>query len=109
MKVWIAVLSILGGLSGLVSGFLVTAGGAMFGDNAMASDGSAVFWLSALAIILGFTAMIPKLKRLSGIVLIVISFYGFVANGLFFTVAFIFLIIAGCMATFAKKKKVEVQ
>lgn len=104
MKVWIAVLSILGGLSGLVSGFLVTAGGSMFGEADMANDGAAVFWLSALAIILGFTAMVPKLKRLSGIALIVISLYGFVANGLFFTVAFIFLIIAGCMASFGKKK-----
>jgi hypothetical protein len=105
MKIWIAILSILGGLAGLTSGFLVTAGGAAFGDNAMASDGAAVFWLSVLAIFLGFLSWLPKLKKLSGFALIAISLYGFVVNGLFFTVAFIFLVIAGCMAAFSKNKK----
>lgn len=104
MKIWVAVLSILGGLAGLLSGFLVTAGGAMFGEEQMANDGSAVFWLSAIAIFLGFISW--KFKKIGGWGLIIISLYGFYANGLFFTVAFIFLFIAGIMALLMKKKKV---
>ncbi|MBS4221829.1 hypothetical protein [Lederbergia citrea] len=103
MKVWVAVLAVLGGISGLVSGFLVTAGGSLFGDDAMASDGSAVFWLSALAIFLGFTAW--KWNKISGIALIIISVVGFFMNGLFFTLAFIFLLIAGILSMRLKKRQ----
>lgn len=101
MKIWVAVLSIIGGLAGLASGFLVTAFGAGFGEDAMANDGAAVFWLSALAIFLGFISW--KFKKVGGIGLIAISLYGFYANGLFFTIAFIFLLIAGIMALRIKK------
>ncbi|MFC7063405.1 hypothetical protein ACFQIC_16445 [Halobacillus seohaensis] len=103
MKVWIAVLSILGGISGIISGFIVTAGGEMFGEAEMANDGAAVFWLSALAIFLGFLAW--KFKKIAGWGLIAISLYGFVANGLFFIFAFIFLLIAGVLALRLPKKQ----
>ncbi|SDE59108.1 hypothetical protein SAMN04487777_11730 [Priestia aryabhattai B8W22] len=103
MKIWVAVLAILGGLFGLLSGFLVTAGGALFGEEQMANDGSAVFWLSALAIFLGFISW--KFKKIGGWGLIIISVVGFFMNGLFFTVAFIFLLIAGIMALRMKKVK----
>ncbi|GAE94072.1 hypothetical protein JCM21714_3204 [Gracilibacillus boraciitolerans JCM 21714] len=96
MKIWVAVLSVLGGLSGLVSGFMVTAGGEMFGDATMSNDGAAVFWLSALAIFLGFLSW--KWNKPSGAGLIIIALYGIYANGLFFTIAFIFLLIAGILA-----------
>lgn len=102
MKVWVAVLSILGGLAGLASGFLVTAFGAGFGEQEMADSGAAVFWLSALAIILGFLSW--KFKKIGGIGLLIIAVYGFFANGLFFTVAFIFLLIAGILAFRIKPK-----
>lgn len=96
MKIWVAVLSILGGLAGIISGFLVTAGGAIFGEEQMESDGASVFWISALAIFIGFLAW--KFKKTSGILLIVIAVYGFFANGLFFTIAFIFLLLAGILS-----------
>lgn len=102
MKVWIAVLSIIGGIAGIVSGFLVTAGGTIFNETEMASSGASVFWVSILAVFLGFLSWIPKVKRLSGIALLIIAIYGFIANGLFFTFAFVFLVIAGCLATFTK-------
>lgn len=96
MKIWVAVLAILGGLSGLASGFLVTAFGTGFGEEAMANDGATVFWLSSLSIFLGFLAW--KFNKIGGIGLILISIYGLFANGLFFIVAFIFLVIAGILA-----------
>lgn len=96
MKVWVAVLAILGGISGLASGFLVTAFGAGFGEEKMADDGATVFWLSAVAIFLGFISW--KFKVIGGIGLILIAIYGFFANGLFFTIAFIFLLLAGILA-----------
>ncbi|MES9681632.1 hypothetical protein ABWK22_01625 [Gottfriedia acidiceleris] len=96
MKIWVAVLSILGGLAGLGSGFLVTAFGAGFGEKAMQDSGAAVFWLSFLSIFLGFLSW--KFKKISGFGLIAISIYGFIANGLFFTVAFIFLLLAGILS-----------
>jgi CHASE2 domain-containing sensor protein len=107
MKIWIAILSILGGISGIVSGFLVTAGGALFDKKDMANDGSAIFWLSILAIFVGFLTWVPKkaFRKICGLLLIFFSFYGFVLNGLFFTFAFIFLLIAGCLALFMKDKK----
>lgn len=103
MKIWVAVLAILGGLFGLASGFLVTAFGAGFGEKEMADSGSAVFWLSALAIFLGFLSW--KFKKISGLALIIIAVYGFFANGLFFTVAFIFLLLAGILSFRIKKKQ----
>lgn len=96
MKAWIAVLSILGGVTGLACGLFVTAAGSLFSEDAMASSGASVFWLSALAIILGFTSW--KWNKISGIGLIVISVAGFFMNGLFFTLSFIFLLIAGILA-----------
>ncbi|WP_101845483.1 hypothetical protein [Halobacillus sp. Marseille-P3879] len=106
MKIWVAVLAILGGMAGIISGFLVTAGGEMFGESQMSDDGAAVFWLSALAIFLGFIAW--KFKKVGGIGLIAISLYGFYANGLFFIFAFIFLLIAGILALNIKKKEAAV-
>lgn len=107
MKIWVAVLSLIGGIAGIISGFLVTAGGTIFGEEQMANDGAAVFWISFLAIALGFVSWIPKkwVQRLCGLALLVISIYGFFVNGLFFTFAFIFLAIAGVMAFFMKPKK----
>ncbi|MCY9308773.1 hypothetical protein MOF23_07250 [Bacillus inaquosorum] len=102
MKIWVAVLSILGGLSGLVSGFLVTAGGAIFNEEGMADSGATVFWLSILAFFFGFLAW--KFKKTSGICLILIAIYGFIANGLFFTLAFIFLLLAGILSFGINKK-----
>ncbi len=104
MKVWVAVLSIIGGISGIISGFLVTAGGTVFGDDAMANDGASVFWFSILAIFAGFLAWVPKkmVRKLSGAFLIFFSIYGFFVNGLFFTFAFIFLLIAGILAFIIK-------
>lgn len=102
MKTWVAVLSVLGGLFGLGSGFFVTTAGTIFGEGQMANDGASVFWLSALAIILGFTAW--KWNKASGIGLIVISVVGFYMNGLFFIVSFLFLLIAGILALKIKKK-----
>ena len=103
MKTWVAVLSILGGLFGVGSGLIVTFGGSLFGEEAMANDGAAVFWLSFLAIILGFVSW--RWKFIGGIGLIAISLYGFVVNGLFFTFAFVFLMIAGIMALRIKNDK----
>lgn len=105
MKIWVAVLAILGGLSGLMSGFLVTAFGVGFNENDMADSGAAVFWVSFLSIFLGFLAW--KFSKTSGALLIVCALYGFVENGLFFTIAFIFLFIAGILSFFIKKKVVE--
>ncbi|RRN73947.1 hypothetical protein EI200_04510 [Peribacillus simplex] len=96
MKIWVAVLSILGGLAGIISGFLVTAFGAGFGEEEMTSSGANVFWISALAIFIGFLSW--KFKKISGLLLIIIACYGFVANGLFFTIAFIFLLLAGILS-----------
>ena len=96
MKVWVAVLAIIGGLAGLASGFLVTLFGTGFGEDKMANDGAVVFWLSFLSIFFGFLAW--KFNKISGIALIIISVYGFIANGLFFTVAFIFLLLAGILS-----------
>ena len=104
MKIWVAVLSILGGLAGLASGFMVTAFGVGFSEDAMADSGAAVFWVSFLSIFFGFLAW--KLPKVSGIVLLICAVYGFIANGLFFTIAFIFLFIAGILAFFIKKKEV---
>lgn len=103
MKIWVAVLSVLGGLSGLASGFLVTALGTGFGEEQMATNGATVFWMSGLAIFLGFLSW--KFKKIGGFGLIIISIWGFIANGLFFTIAFIFLLIAGIMALNIKKEK----
>ncbi|MED4174350.1 hypothetical protein [Halalkalibacterium halodurans] len=96
MKTWVAVLSILGGIAGVVSGFLVTLGGSIFGEESMANDGATVFWLSFLAIILGFLSW--KFKKIGGISLIAISIYGLFVNGLFFIFAFVFLMIAGILS-----------
>lgn len=96
MKIWVAVLAILGGLAGLSSGFIVTLFGTGFEEAEMANDGVSVFWLSALAIFMGFISW--KFNRTGGIVLIAIAVYGFIANGLFFTIAFIFLLLAGILA-----------
>lgn len=103
MKIWVAVLSILGGLAGLMSGFLVTAGGSLFGEQEMANSGSTVFWLSILSIFLGFISW--KFKKIGGWGLIFISVYGFIENGLFFTIAFIFLLISGVLALRIKKSE----
>lgn len=107
MKIWVAILSIIGGIAGIISGFLVTAGGTVFGESEMASDGASVFWLSILAIFVGFLSWIPKaaVRKICGVLLIIFSIYGFFVNGLFFTFAFIFLIIAGFMALFMKPKE----
>lgn len=105
MKIWVAVLAIIGGLAGLVSGTLVTAFGVGFSEDAMADSGAAVFWVSFLSIFFGFLAW--KLPKVSGVVLLICAVYGFIANGLFFTIAFIFLFIAGILAFFIKKKEVE--
>ncbi|AYV67227.1 hypothetical protein C2I06_10245 [Niallia circulans] len=109
MKVWVAVLSILGGISGIISGILVTAGGAFTESADMANDGASVFWLSILAIFVGFLSWVPKsiVRKVCGALLIIYSFYGFVINGLFFTLAFIFLLIAGCLALFMKPKSTK--
>ncbi|KQU17414.1 hypothetical protein ASG65_26435 [Bacillus sp. Leaf13] len=107
MKIWVAVLSILGGLSGIVSGFLVTAFGAGFGEDKMASDGANVFWVSALAIFIGFLSW--KFKKISGILLLIIAVYGFIANGLFFTIAFIFLVLAGILSFRIKTTPKEIK
>lgn len=96
MKTWVAVLAILGGLFGLASGFIVTAFGTGFNETEMAEDGAIVFWLSALAIFMGFISW--KFNKIGGIILITIAIYGFIANGLFFTIAFIFLLLAGILA-----------
>ncbi|MEK5232790.1 hypothetical protein MHB42_13575 [Lysinibacillus sp. FSL K6-0232] len=96
MKIWVAVLAMIGGLAGLASGFIVTAFGTGFGENDMANDGATVFWLSALAIFMGFISW--KFHKIGGIMLILIAIYGFFTNGLFFIVAFIFLILAGILA-----------
>jgi hypothetical protein len=101
MKIWVAVLSIIGGLAGLASGFIVTAFGTGFDEADMANDGATVFWLSVLAIFLGFISW--KFSKIGGIGLIIIAIYGFIANGLFFTIAFIFLLIAGVLAFKIKK------
>ncbi|WP_139992794.1 hypothetical protein [Kurthia sp. Dielmo] len=103
MKIWVAVLSILGGLAGLTSGFMVTAFGVGFSEDAMADSGAAVFWVSFLSIFFGFLAW--KFPKFSGIVLLICAIYGFIANGLFFTIAFIFLFIAGILSFFIKKKQ----
>jgi hypothetical protein len=102
MKVWVAVLAILGGICGLTSGFLVTAFGAGFGEEQMANDGASVFWLSVLSIFLGFAAW--KWSKISGIALILISVTGLFMNGLFFILAFIFLLISGILALKLGKK-----
>lgn len=78
------------------SGFIVTAFGTGFNEADMANDGAMVFWLSILAIFMGFISW--KFNKIGGIALICISIYGFIANGLFFTIAFIFLLIAGVLA-----------
>ncbi|WP_202076511.1 hypothetical protein [Caldalkalibacillus salinus] len=96
MKIWVAVLAVLGGIAGLISGFFVSVSGEVFGEEAMSSSGTSVFWLSVLSIFLGFLAW--KFKKTAGTGLILISLYGFYANGLFFTLAFIFLLIAGILS-----------
>ena len=96
MKTWIPILSILGGLFGIGSGLFVGVAGGVFGDGSMAESGGWVFFLSFLAIILGFTAW--KWSKASGWLLIVLSVFGLIMNGLFFAIAFIFLLIAGIMA-----------
>lgn len=96
MKTWIPVLAILGGLFGVGSGLLVGVAGGVFGNGDMANSGGWVFFLSFLAIILGFTAW--KWSRLSGWLLIALSVVGLIMNGLFFAIAFIFLLISGIMA-----------
>lgn len=107
MKVWVAILSILGGLAGLASGLFVTAAGSAFSEDAMASSGAMVFWLSGLAIVFGFVSWIPKMKIVSAIILLVIAIVGIIQNGLFFIPAFIFLGIAGVLAFFIKSKKAK--
>ncbi|UAL51493.1 MULTISPECIES: hypothetical protein [Metabacillus] len=97
MKTWIPILAILGGISGVVSGALVGVAGGVFGDGNMAESGGWVFFISFLAIVLGFTAW--KWSKISGWLLIAISVIGLIMNGLFFALAFIFLLIAGIMAT----------
>ncbi|WP_080873968.1 hypothetical protein [Oceanobacillus timonensis] len=96
MKTWVAVLSILGGLAGVVSGLIVTFSGSIFGEEAMADSGASVFWVSFLAIILGFVSW--KFSKTAGVGLLVISIYGFISNGLFFIFAFVFLLIAGILS-----------
>lgn len=105
MKIWVAVLSILGGLFGLASGFIVTAFGTGFNEAEMANDGAIVFWLSALAIFIGFISW--KFNKIGGIILIAIAIYGFIANGLFFIIAFIFLLLAGILAFKIKKNETQ--
>lgn len=103
MKIWVAVLAILGGLAGLASGFLVTAFGVGFSENEMADSGAAVFWVSFFSIFFGFLSW--KFPKISGILLLACAVYGFFENGLFFTVAFIFLFIAGILSFLIKKKE----
>lgn len=103
MKTWIPVLAILGGLFGIGSGAFVGIAGGVSGNGNMAESGGWVFFLSFLAIILGFTAW--KWSKVSGWLLIVLSIVGMFMNGLFFTVAFIFLLIAGIMAIRYSKVK----
>jgi hypothetical protein len=105
MKAWIAVLGILGGIAGIVSGFLVTAGGEFFGEETMSNDGVTVFWLSILAIFFSFLSWINKIKIVCGVLLIITALTGFILNGLFFTFAFIFLLIAGVLSIVRKEKK----
>ncbi|MFY0760169.1 hypothetical protein AB1K32_14965 [Metabacillus dongyingensis] len=81
---------------------MVTAFGAGFGEEEMANSGASVFWLSALSIFLGFTSW--KWKKISGAGLIIISLVGLFMNGLFFILAFIFLLIAGILAFRIKPK-----
>ncbi|MED2975044.1 hypothetical protein P4361_22820 [Fictibacillus sp. B-59209] len=102
MKTWITVLAVLGAIFGLISGFLVTMGGELFSEADMSNDGAGVFWASFFAFVFAFTSW--KWRKISGIALVIIACYGFYANGLFFTLAFLFLIVAGLMAVFSKKK-----
>lgn len=103
MKTWVSVLAIIGGLFGIGSGFLVTAAGSLFGENEMANDGSLMFWLSALAMILGFTAW--KFPKVSGSAIIIIGLLGLWYNGLFYLIGFIFLLISGILAFRIPKKE----
>lgn len=96
MKTWIPILAILGGICGVVSGAFIGVAGGVFGDGSMAESGGWVFFLSFLSIVLGFTAW--KWSKISGWLLIAISIIGLIMNGLFFALAFIFLLIAGIMA-----------
>lgn len=106
MKIWVAVLGLVGGLAGIVSGLIVTAGGAAFGDEGMANSGASVFWVSILVIVLGFVSWVPNrwVQRLDGLAILAFAVYGFIENGLFFIFAFIFMVIAGIMAIFMKSK-----
>ncbi|PGK52155.1 hypothetical protein CN918_30655 [Priestia megaterium] len=105
MKVWITVLTIIGAAFGLLSGVLVTFGGTLFSMDDMANSGAGVFWISFLTFFLAFTSW--KWRKISGILIVISSFYGFIANGLFFTPAFLFLFVGGLLAIFSKQKKVD--
>ncbi|KAB8127500.1 hypothetical protein F9U64_17795 [Gracilibacillus oryzae] len=103
MIILVTVLSILGGLSGSFSGFLVTAKGEVFGDIYVTSNEAALFWVSIISIFLGFLAW--KWNKLSGAGLLIVAIYGIYTNGLFFTIAFIFLLIAGILAFRVKPQR----
>lgn len=96
MRTWIPILAIIGGLSGVLSGTLVGVAGGMFDNGSMAESGGWVFFLSFLGIALGFTAW--KWSKPSGWALISLAFFGLFMNGLFFAIAFVFLLIAGILA-----------
>lgn len=105
MKTWIPILAILGGICGVMSGAFVGIAGGLFGEDKMAASGGWVFFLSFLAIVLGFTAW--KWSKISGWLLIILSVVGLFMNGLFFALAFVFILIAGIMSIrygSAKKK-----
>ncbi|MGD7008261.1 hypothetical protein [Metabacillus sp. 84] len=77
--------------------------GGVFSESEMSTSGAGVFWASTFAFILAFTSW--KWRKISGALLIVISIYRFFANGLFFTLAFLFLMNAGLMAVFSKQNQ----
>jgi hypothetical protein len=105
MKTWIAILSILGGISGIISGILTSAGGTFINDAAVTDNGVIVFWLSIFSIFLGFLSWVKFFKLQSALFLIGFSIYGIIVNGLLFTFAFIFLLIAGVLALVRKDKE----
>jgi hypothetical protein len=108
LKYGIVILSIIGSLFGLASGFMVTAAGELFGEATMSEDGASVFWLSALAFALGFAAL--KWSRISGWGLILIALFGLWNNGLFYIVAALFLIAAGIMSLrYGKKQRKAIE
>ncbi len=99
MKGWITGLSVLGFLFGVASGAVVAFAGAAFGEKEMGGSGAAVFWISFLILIVGFLSWIPRrwFRVFCGLGMLTLAIYGLVANGLFFSLAAIFTLIAGVM------------